>query len=175
MWKYLTNKINCVYNTVVVEINSWGWKKVRANDVAKWFLNTNDYMQTVTDTEFITNMKLQKLLYYAQAYYLAKYNKPLFREKILAWEHGPVVKEVYDEYKKFGGNGIIYTGEVINFSPEIEQFLLKIYELYGQYSAWKLRNMTHSETPWKSTPINCEIKHQKMINYFRENDKLQSM
>lgn len=137
--------------------------------VAEWFLNKNNYMQNVTDTEDMTNLKLQKLLYYAQGLYLAQYNKPLFREKILAWEHGPVIKEVYDQYKSFGGNGIKFSGSNISFADNIEEFLEKIYNRFGQYSAWKLRNMTHEEEPWQKTEQNSEIKTNIMKEYFRKN------
>lgn len=143
---------------------------ISAKSVAEWFLNQNNFMQSITDTEYITNLKLQKLLYYAQGVYLAKYNKPLFKEKILAWEHGPVVKEVYDQYKKFGGNGIEFNGSNIRFSEEIEQFLEMIYNYFGQYSAWKLRNMTHEEAPWLKTAQNAEIKTGLMRDYFKEHN-----
>lgn len=144
--------------------------KIDAKQVAQWFLNKNNFMQNLTDTENITNMKLQKLLYYAQGYHLAIYNKPLFGEKILAWEHGPVIKEVYDEYKKFGGDGIEFDGSIVDFSPQVEEFLEKIYGYFGQYSAWKLRNMTHSESPWQDTVQNKEIKKELMKEFFKKDD-----
>lgn len=145
-------------------------KKYSALEIAEWFLNQNNYMQSITDTEYMTNLKLQKLLYYAQGIYLAKYDKPLFKERILAWEHGPVIKEVYDEYKSFGGNGIQFEGSSIAFADDIENFLEKIYNHFGQYSAWKLRNMTHEETPWLKTKQNSEIKIDLMKEYFKNNN-----
>ncbi|MDD4376416.1 MAG: DUF4065 domain-containing protein [Clostridia bacterium] len=146
------------------------FNRISANEVAQWFLNKNNFMQNITDTEDITNMKLQKLLYYSQGCFLAEYDKPLFKEKVIAWEHGPVVKEVYDEYKKFGGNGIEFPGSNISFSSEVETFLEKIYNHFAQYSAWKLRNMTHEETPWKNTNQNAEIKQSLMREYFKKNN-----
>lgn len=143
--------------------------KISANEIAEWFLNKNNYMQNITDTENITNLKLQKLLYYAQGIYLAENDKPLFNEKIIAWEHGPVVKEVYDKYKKFGGNGIEFVGSNISFSDGIESFLEKIYNHFAQYSAWKLRNMTHDENPWIATQQNYEIKHDLLKEFFKNN------
>ncbi len=49
----------------------------------------------------VTNLKLQKLIYYAQGIALGNYTEKLFGENILAWEHGPVVKEIYDKYKVY--------------------------------------------------------------------------
>ncbi|WP_110558686.1 Panacea domain-containing protein [Helicobacter cinaedi] len=51
----------------------------------------------------LSKLKFQKLLYYAQGYYTALFNKPLFEENIEAWEHGPVVREVYDALKHIEG------------------------------------------------------------------------
>lgn len=58
------------------------------------------------DSEYITNLKLQKLLYYIQGEYMAKMNTPLFNDDFLAWEHGPIIREVYDKYKQNGSYGI---------------------------------------------------------------------
>ena len=60
-------------------------------DMAKWFINRVDR----ESGESITNLKLQKLLYFAQSYYLANYNKQFFNEEMQAWAHGPVVRECY--------------------------------------------------------------------------------
>ena len=62
--------------------------EVTAFDVANYFLSIPEY-------EDLTNLKLQKLVYYAQGIHLAIYGKPLFNEAIKAWEHGPVVPELY--------------------------------------------------------------------------------
>ena len=56
--------------------------------------------------ELMSNMKLQKMLYYCQGLYYAIKKKPLFDEKIFSWQYGPVVKEVYHEYKGHSSNGI---------------------------------------------------------------------
>ena len=70
----------------------------KALDIAKWFIFR--YAEIEEPGEPLTLMKLLKLLYYAEGCSLALNNKSLFEEDILAWEHGPVVSEVYDAYKK---------------------------------------------------------------------------
>jgi len=142
--------------------------KISASTVAKWFLNETNYMKSLSDSEDLTNLKLQKLLYYAQGLYLAEHNKPLFKEKIVAWAHGPVVKEVYNEYKTFGSLGIDYEGEKLKIDEEIQEFLKKIYDEFAQYTAWKLVDKTHSETPWNSTERNNEIKCDKLKEFFKQ-------
>lgn len=144
--------------------------KYKADDIAKWFLNENRKQMNFEDAEYITDLKLQKLLYYAQGCYSAKYNKSLIKENFLAWEHGPVIKEVYDKYKKFGSNGIIFEEDYNhNLDEETENILKKVFRYFGKYSAWGLRNMTHNETPWKNTEINNIISKEIIKNYFKEN------
>ena len=73
-----------------------------AHDVAKYFLSLID--EDAGDT--ISNLKLQKLVYYAQGFHLALFDRPLFNEEVKAWMHGPVVPDLYHEYKIYGSNAI---------------------------------------------------------------------
>lgn len=139
-----------------------------ALDIAKWFLNINRAQMNFEDSEYITNLKLQKLLYYAQGYYLARKNDPLFKEDFIAWEHGPVIRKVYDEYKKNGAKGIEYNEDFnISIDRETEIILNEVYEKFGQFSAWKLRDMTHQEMPWRTTTRNDIISKEKIKEYFK--------
>jgi uncharacterized phage-associated protein len=135
------------------------------HDVAKYFLSQADE----DAGDLISNLKLQKLLYYAQGFHLALYNEPLFSEPVEAWIHGPVVPEAYHEYKNFGSNAIPIPDD-IDFSIYDEKtvdLLDEVYSVYGQFSAWKLRNMTHNEEPWKDTDVNGIITHQCLKKYFK--------
>lgn len=140
-----------------------------AKDIAEWFLNQNRVQMNFEDSEYITNLKLQKLLYYAQGYFLARKKEPLFNEDFLAWEHGPVIRSIYNEYKVNGSKGIEYEEDFcVNIDIETERILEDVYEKYGQYTAWKLRNMTHEESPWLTTPRNEVICKDKIKDYFVE-------
>ena len=76
---------------------------------------------TVDDNgEFVTNMKLQKLLYYMQGFHLAWFDTPLFDEEIEAWMYGPVVPSVFETYKHEGKRGIEYSGNTIMLLDEEE-------------------------------------------------------
>jgi uncharacterized phage-associated protein len=138
---------------------------ISGHDIAKYFL-----VQTDEDAgDLISNLKLQKLLYYAQGFNLALYDEPLFPESIEAWTHGPVVPEVYHEYKDFGSNAIPMPSNV-DFSKYDEQtidLLNEVYSVYGQFSAWKLRNMTHDEEPWKNANLGDIITLNSMKKYFK--------
>ncbi|WP_236851740.1 Panacea domain-containing protein [Candidatus Sodalis pierantonius] len=121
----------------------------------------------------MSNLKLQKLVYYAQGFSLALLNRPLFNEEIEAWMHGPVVPELYRKYKDFKNQALPLPENDIDFSKfsEDEKELLdEVYRVYGQYSAWKLRDMTHSEPPWANSYIEgygkSPIPHDSMKSFF---------
>lgn len=139
-----------------------------AKEIAEWFLNKNRIQMNFEDAEYITNLKLQKLLYYAQGHFLAQKDKPLFSEDFLAWEHGPVIRKIYDIYKTNGASGIEYNKDFdIEIDNEVEKILNKVYNEYGQYSAWKLRDKTHQEMPWQTTARNEIISKEKIKEYFK--------
>jgi len=115
-------------------------------DVAKCFLCLDD----ANSGDGISNLKLQKLVYYAQGFYSALFGKPLFSNPILAWAHGPVVDELYQTYKHHGRDHIPLPTEFTNelLTKDESELIEEVFDVYGQYSAWKLRNMTHEESPW---------------------------
>lgn len=122
--------------------------------------------------DIISNMKLQKLLYYAQGLYLAKYGEPLFEDEIEAWDYGPVVKSVYHDYKSFGAGAIFIplADRGKGLSKRVRKLLSAVYIALGQYSASKLMHMTHSEAPWKQTYTSKTkvISVDSMRNFFTD-------
>lgn len=137
-------------------------------DVVKLFIKLQSLDEESGDV--ITNLKAQKLLYYAQGVSLAKTGKPLFDEDFVAWQHGPVIPEIYSELKDFGRNQIVFEDEVdlSKFEDEELDTLISVYKTFGQYSAWKLRDMTHSESPWKDVKINDVITKESIRAFFSE-------
>lgn len=137
-----------------------------ANDIALWFVLKNNSKMKENEAENdeyevyegITHLKLQKLIYYAQGVYLAITGQKLFFNDIEAWTHGPVVPEVYDEYKKYGkGNisNITLTEEQeeiitdIEIDRETSEILNMVYDNFAIYTAWQLREMSHVKNgPW---------------------------
>lgn len=136
------------------------------HDVANYFLALSDE----DAGDLISNLKLQKLVYYAQGFHLALFNEPLFDESIEAWTHGPVIPELYHSYKH-RGSGAIPSPEEVNFGVytlEMKELLDEVYNVFGQFSAWKLRNLTHVEPPWKDVESSAgEISHESMREYFK--------
>lgn len=137
------------------------------HDIANYFLALS--AQDEDSGEAISNLKMQKLAYYAQGAYLAVYGEPLFVEHIEAWTHGPVVPDLYYRFKEYGGNSIAFDQQIdlSIYDKDQREILDEVYKVFGQYSGWKLRNMTHNEPPWANTPSGGVIGHASMIDYFR--------
>lgn len=159
-----------------------------ALDIAYWFLfkNFQEKMENETDEESyegISNMKLQKLLYFSQGAFLALHNKKLFKDKIKAWAHGPVIPNVYHEFRKFKKDVIeleqSQKDKYMKIITEIETdedvscVLEEVYDSFNQYTAWQLRNFSHDPkgawykyyVPGKSEEINVDV----LKKYFQEN------
>ena len=116
--------------------------------------------------EYITNLKLQKLLYFVQALCLMIFGKKAFPEKILAWSYGPVVNEVYQQYKQNHANEINSESNVKNISSGLYKVIEEVVNCYGAIEANKLIDFTHEENPWINTEINKEIDIDLIKDYF---------
>lgn len=136
------------------------------SNIARYFLSLAE--EEAGDD--VSNLKLQKLLYYAQGFHLALFDRPLFDNEIRAWTHGPVVVDVYHEYKGHGSAPIPRANCDLDALTQDEKDLLdEVYQVYGQYSAWKLRNMTHEESPWIAAyerDADTVIQHGAMRDFF---------
>ena len=100
-------------------------------NIAQCFL----YLDDTHEGDGISNLKLQKLVYYAQGFYSAMFDKPLFNNTISAWIHGPVVEDLYHDYKQYGSNPIPTPS---NFNPALlntEEFeLVEEIHTYGHHN-----------------------------------------
>lgn len=101
--------------------------------------------------EAVTNMKLQKLLYYSYAWHLAQFDTRLFSENIQAWQYGPVVPVVYFKYNSYGADNIKSPedGNTDNISTESKDLIEEVFSVYGNKSAIELVRLSHSESPWR--------------------------
>ncbi len=119
-----------------------------AEAVARYFLHLAAATEEPTP---VTQMQLHKLLYYAQGWCLATRERPLFPARFQAWAHGPVEADLYPTFADYGSQPIA-AGEARDdplLSREDRGFLESMWLCYGKYAAWRLREMTHNETPWK--------------------------
>ncbi|MGB8685746.1 MAG: type II toxin-antitoxin system antitoxin SocA domain-containing protein [Microcoleus sp.] len=99
----------------------------------------------------MTNMKVQKLLYYAQSLHLALYNEPLFEAEIQAWRYGPVCPPAYKFYSEFEAQQLPIPQQesLLQLPSQKKELLEEIWEYFGGYHAYRLSDMTHGEFPWK--------------------------
>jgi uncharacterized phage-associated protein len=128
----------------------------------------------------ITNLKLQKLLYYCQAWHLAIYDAPLFPERIEAWVHGPVVPPVFGQFKEFRWKPIPYpipaTTSLNGCTDSLPvDHVNEVMDAYGHLTGTQLEALTHKEDPWRNArkgvpedqPSNEIISHKAMIDFYR--------
>jgi uncharacterized phage-associated protein len=115
-----------------------------ALQVADWFRNAVD--RGAGDS--ITHLKLQKLVYYAQAWSLALLGRPLFAEDVQAWAHGPVVPSVWRHFKDHRWDALPPGPPAAEFDEEAETLLHEVMNSYGERSGTALEELTHSEEPW---------------------------
>lgn len=99
----------------------------------------------------LTNMKVQKLLYYAQSLNLALNDEALFEDELQAWKYGPVCPPVYRFYSLYKNQPLPRPdAEFLSRIPEeTKQVLEEVWEYFGEYHAYKLSDMSHLEFPWK--------------------------
>ena len=134
-------------------------------DVAKYILEKKGPM---------TTMKLQKLVYYSQAWSVVWDEKPIFEEKIQAWASGPVVRELYDEHKGVFQISGLEKGNTDNLKLEEKETIDAVLQAYGDKPAQWLSDLTHMEKPWnearKGIPDgqNCEneITRASLAEYY---------
>ncbi len=120
--------------------------------------------------ERLTNLKLQKLLYYQQGFHLAFFGTPLFAEDVEAWMYGPVVPAVYDEYSAYGSSALPEVKEPVSLSENEEELFNEVYDAYREFSAIGLMNRTHSERPWLDAVPHDRgtvISQESMMSYFK--------
>ena len=145
--------------------------QVTAEQVADYLIH---FSHEVGDP--ITNLKLQKLLYYAQAWYLALHDKPLFDDQIEAWVRGPVVPNVWRKYKDYKWSPIATEPGVVRLPDEVMAHLDEIMKVYGTLPAFHLERLTHQEAPWQHArggraadePSNEIISLDDMRDFYRQ-------
>lgn len=125
--------------------------------------------------DLLTNLKLQKFLYYAQAWHLALKDNPLFAEDFQAWIHGPVLPSQYQRFRTFEWRPIFTEINRPRLSPDLDSFLDEVVDVFGVETATALELMTHNELPWKEArqglapdqPSTEIIRKESMKKFYR--------
>lgn len=98
----------------------------------------------------VNNLRLQKLLYFVQAKYLVEREKPLFEERMEAWNFGPVVLKVYRKYRYYGLVSIPCKNEYDNFSIQSDdrKIIDSMLDSCSKYATSTLIDIVHGQDPW---------------------------
>ncbi len=140
-----------------------------AIDVARyiiWYCKKKGYS--------ISNLKLQKILYFVQANFLISIGRPCFEENIEAWDFGPVVPDVYHKFKIFGSADLpeaVCKGAESLILRSDKQLINEQVDECGEYSASSLVEITHNQDPWKNAyrkGYNNIISNSAIYSYFKE-------
>lgn len=148
---------------------------MKALDIAGYLVE----LANKTPEHDLTNLKIQKLLYYAQGRFLAATGSPLFDDKIEAWQYGPVVADVYHQFKKCGSFPVtefdLEDCDTSKISEPIKKHIEDLWEKIGmKYSGSFLVRKTHApNTPWHkyydSLKSGIEIPQDALKVYFTNN------
>lgn len=119
----------------------------------------NICLRLMENNEQITNLRLQKLLYFIQVFCLVKYNILAFNDKIEAWPYGPVVPEAYFAYKRME---LIndFEGPIV-LDEKIETAIMAVVEIFSGWSAFSIVDLTHEYSLWKDK-INSALAEKEM-------------
>ncbi len=131
-----------------------------ARDVAQYILENRGPM---------TTMKLQKLVYYTQAWSIVWDDNVLFDDPIEAWKNGPVVRDLWESSRGQFRVAEIPNSDTSRLSPEQRDTVDRVLEFYGAKDAQWLSDLTHMEDPWKDAykrGQNSEISLELMSEFY---------
>lgn len=145
--------------------------EIDARTIAEYFI-----WKSQQEGKPVTNKKLQKLLYYAQAWSLVLKNELMFKQNIEAWVHGPAIRDVYMEYKTFGFSPIKKEVNVsaLQLTEAKIALLDNVWGVYGKFDGDYLEMLSHSEQPWIDARQGMEadvssdnvIEHEAMRSFY---------
>ena len=124
----------------------------------------------------MSHKKLQKLCYYAKAWYLAIYDTNIITEQFEAWVHGAVQPELYQKYREYGYSDIPKEEDTSSIPEEFLSFAKEVYSAYGHLTGDELERINHLELPWQEARGKKEpwelcrntISENIMREYYRE-------
>lgn len=146
-----------------------------ALSIAKYVI----YKCSELENHSISNLQLQKILYYIQGYFFKFFNNEAYKEDICNWPYGPVVPDVYFEYNMYGNKKIdnCFSEDDNDISSisnnyECRKWIDRVVDECIKISPSSLVQKTHDEQPWKSTARSQTISKNIICNYFMQHDPL---
>lgn len=151
-------------------------RKFTDGEVSHVYGDIFDLAKAFLSIDSMTHKKLQKLCYYAKAWYLALNDNNIVSEPFEAWIHGAVQPELYQKYRTYGFSFIPSEQITEDIPEEFILFSREIYKSYGELSGDELERINHQEMPWIKArgdkkpweSCNTVISEDDMKNYYRE-------
>lgn len=115
----------------------------------------------------LTNMQLQKLVFFAHGAHLAAYNQPLIFEHVKAWDFGPVIPELYERLREYGAGPVVnrIDNEPIYDESPAGYAIRNVWRAYGNLNAWQLSDISHQPgSPWEQV-WNYGGRYSEIPNY----------
>lgn len=134
---------------------------MKAVELSKWFVEKNP---NLIYGRFDGNLKLNKLLYFANLMYYSIYKKNLIDDNFEKWDNGPVIREIYTEFR-YNNCKDILKQEACKFDENIEKILNIINFIYMDKTSKELSDETHTHSIWIDTPKNAPI------DFFKTSEK----
>lgn len=117
----------------------------------------------------LSHRELHKLLYFAQGFYLAQYDEPLFNESLQAWQHGPVSPRIWGKYRHFGFHLIARPANVNILPAHVSALILAVVVAFNPLGQNRLIEYSHMDSPWAANYIpdaNQELSKAQLKSYF---------
>jgi len=148
-----------------------------ASVIARFFVRKG-----IENKQYVTQMKLQKMVYFAHGLHLAMHGKPLVNEEFEAWKFGPVVPDIYSTYKQWGSAMINQDNDDVLMwalnrtdsdvlADSVEEAINMTWEITKDVSGFRLSEWTHADGgPWKQAYkpyYNCPIPNESIQQYFK--------
>ena len=149
---------------------------ITSEDATRSFGDIYDLANAFLSIEAMTHKKLQKLCYYAKAWYLAINDENLIEEQFEAWIHGAVQPALYQEYRSHGFQLIpMFSDSIETLPEEFLSFSREVFQAYGDLSGDDLERLNHQEEPWVNArrglqpwqSSNTVISEEDMKVYYR--------
>lgn len=117
---------------------------IKATDLAKYIINTSPRR--------MSNLELQKTMYFAELDYRKRTGQQLIKEDFEAWQYGPVVRDVYDDYRDYGPDLIERTGKNIDLNNVNTDIIDMTVDRCSDKRSWELVEESHrSDGAWQKT------------------------
>lgn len=172
------------YETNKGKLNKLASEKIRKK--LEYYNTINSHNSTIESVALyvlnskyeITNMSLQKLLYYIEAFVAVLLNVQIYNSRCEAWMYGPVYPDIYEKYKSFGNSQIVV--DMVDLSESIPTEVRKVIDFvlrqFAIYNGVTLKDFSHSELPWINAHTgygekeHCTeaITHEAIADYFME-------